>query len=91
MLIVTYDISETPLRTRFSEFLKKFGYRLQYSVFEIENSKRILDLIETQIETDFSKSFSQSDSIIIFNLSQQCKITRFGYAKNDESDLIMIS
>ena len=91
MLIVAYDISETPLRTRFAEFLKKFGYRLQYSVFQIQNSKRILDLIQTQIETDFSQSFTQSDSIIIFNLSEQCKIKRFGYAANDDSDLIMIT
>ena len=42
MLIISYDISNDKLRTKFSKFLCKFGYRLQYSVFEIKNSKRIL-------------------------------------------------
>lgn len=90
MLIIAYDISNTKLRTRFCKFLKKFGYRLQYSVFEVKNSPRILRNIEVEIKSNFEKKFSQSDSIIIFNLSKQCKITRYGYAKNDDSDLIFI-
>ncbi len=73
MLIVSYDISDDKLRTRFSKFLKKFGYRLQYSVFEIRNSKRILANIKKEIEQDFEKSFGETDSIIIFDLSEQCK------------------
>jgi CRISPR-associated protein Cas2 len=90
MLIVSYDISDDKLRTRFSKFLSKFGYRLQYSIFEIKNSQRILNLITTEIQTEYEKQFSQSDSVIIFDLSKQCKITRYGYAKNDDEDLIII-
>ncbi len=90
MLIVTYDISDNKLRTRFCNFLCKFGHRLQYSVFEIKNSKRILENIKVEIEGHFSKKFCQTDSVIIFNMSQQCHITRYGYAKNDESDLIFV-
>lgn len=90
LLIITYDISNDKLRTRFSKFLSKFGYRLQYSVFQIRNSNRLLKNIIAEIKGDFEKKFGQEDSIIIFNLSQQCKITRFGYAKNDDEDLIII-
>lgn len=90
MLIIAYDISDDKLRTRFSKFLSKFGYRLQYSMFEIRNSKRILRMISSEISSNFERDFGQSDSIIIFNLSKQCEITRFGYAKNDEEDLIII-
>lgn len=90
MIIVSYDISNDKLRTRFSKFLLKYGFRLQYSIFQIRNSKRILSLVSSEIKNKFEKRFSQTDSVIIFNLSEQCKITRYGYAKNDEEDLIII-
>lgn len=90
MIIVSYDISNDKLRTRFSKFLLKYGFRLQYSIFQIRNSKRILALVASEIKNKFEKRFGQTDSVIIFNLSEQCKITRYGYAKNDEEDLIII-
>ncbi len=90
MLMVSYDISDNKLRTRFSKFLSKFGHRLQYSIFEIKNSKRILENIQVEIKSDFEKEFCQTDSIMIFQMSKQCKITKYGYAKNDDEDLIMI-
>ncbi|MBE7411050.1 MAG: CRISPR-associated endonuclease Cas2 [Leptospiraceae bacterium] len=84
MLLISYDISDTKLRTKFSKYLQKYGERLQYSVFEIKNSERILENIETQIKHYFEKKFSQDDSIMIFKMSTHCKITRYGYAKNQE-------
>ena len=39
MLIISYDISETKVRTKFSKFLQKFGRRIQLSVFEIKIAK----------------------------------------------------
>lgn len=90
MMIVTYDIQDDKLRTKFSRFIKKFGYRLQYSVYEIKNSQRILGIIQAEIEATFGKKFRQSDSVMIFDLSKQCKIHRFGYAKNDDTDLLII-
>lgn len=90
MLVISYDIADDKLRTKFSKFLCKFGGRIQYSVFEIRNSERALDNIMTHITANFEKKFSQCDSVIIFNLSKQCKITKYGYAKNDNSDLLII-
>lgn len=90
MLLVSYDISDNKLRTKFSKYLKKYGERVQYSIFEIRNSERVLENIQSQIKYYFEKRFSQDDSIMIFQMSKTCKITRYGYAKNQESDLLII-
>ncbi|MFV0439951.1 MAG: CRISPR-associated endonuclease Cas2 [Lachnospirales bacterium] len=90
MIIISYDISNDKLRTRFNKYIKKYGFRMQYSVYQIDNSERVLNNIVVDITNKFEKQFSQEDSVIIFNMSKNCKITRFGYAKNEESDLIII-
>jgi CRISPR-associated protein Cas2 len=43
-----------------------------------------------QVVCHFAKKFGQEDSVIIFELSQNCRITRMGYAKNTETDLLII-
>lgn len=90
MVIISYDIHDDKLRNKFSKYLKKFGYRLQYSVFKIENSPRILDNITVEIKNKFSKRFSDCDSIIIFNLSNNCKLTCFGYTQHEKQDFIIV-
>ena len=91
MIIVSYDIAEDKLRTGFAKFLGKFGHRLQYSVFEIDVSERLLDVIEAEIKNKYEKKFSQADSIIIFRMSNTCRITRYGYASNDNDDIIIVT
>lgn len=90
MIVISYDISNDKKRNSFSKYLSKFGHRIQYSVFEINNSERILNNIMTDIENKFMKIFSQEDSVYIFNMSPNCKITRYGYAKNEEESLKII-
>lgn len=90
MIIVSYDISDDKLRTRFSKFLSRFGHRMQFSVYEINNSKKMLGKIKTEIANEFEKSFSQSDSVLIFILSNTCEIIKYGYAKNEENDIVLI-
>ena len=90
MIIVSYDISDDKLRNKFVKFLKKFGHRLQYSVFEIDVSERLLDVIEAEINNKSKKQFTQADSIIVFRMSNTCKITRYGYAENDNEDCIIV-
>ncbi len=89
MLLVSYDIANDKLRTRFARYLSKFGYRLQYSVFEIRNSERLLDNIIIEIETVYGKEFKDTDSVIILNLNQQCKKYCFGYAAKDKPLMII--
>ncbi len=91
MVVVSYDISNDKLRTKFAKYLSRFGHRLQYSVFEIDNSEKIVNNIVNDLKNKYEKSFSQEDSVIIFKLSSSCEVLRFGYAKNDEKDFIIIS
>lgn len=89
MIILAYDISDNDLRTDFSKFILQYGRRLQYSVYEINNSKRILEIIIVEIKDKFEKRFTQQDSVLIFRILDSSDVLRFGYAKNEESDLVM--
>lgn len=88
MMILTYDIENDKLRSQFSKFIKVYGRRLQFSVYEIENSERYIKIITSQIKHKFEKEFGQSDSVMIFSIRNN-DILRFGYAKNEETDLII--
>ncbi len=91
MLLVSYDIANDKVRTKFSKYLSKFGFRLQYSVFEIGNSETVLKNIQAEIENVYMKGFTEEDSVIIFDLSATCKKTCYGYAKNEEKDVFVIT
>ena len=91
MIIISYDISNDKLRAKFTKFIQKYGYRLQFSVYEITNSKRMLKNIMCEITNNFEKKFSQNDSIIIIETSETCKITKWGDAKIDNSDIIVVT
>ena len=92
MLLVTYDISNDKLRTKFSKFLSKHGYRLQYSIFQIKNSEKILANIRAEIEGKFAKKFTGEDSVLIIPISEvnESKIEKYGYAKNMDEDIIFV-
>lgn len=90
MIIATYDISSTKTRTRFSKFLSKFGRKLQYSVYEIKNSQRILQNILTEIESVYKKKFQKSDSVLIFQICEgdKKKIVRYGFPVQEEKEVV---
>ncbi len=90
MILVSYDIADNKLRTKFSKYLSKFGYRLQFSVYKIKNSSRILENIASDITNVFEKEFCETDSVYIFQMSANCKITTFGYAKNEDTDCFVV-
>lgn len=90
MIIICYDFGNDKVRNKFSKFLKKFGRRVQYSVFEIRNSQRILQNILDEIELKYKKYFRGSDSVLIFRICEGCKkkIVRYGYASNEEEEIL---
>ncbi|PJC37114.1 CRISPR-associated endonuclease Cas2 [Candidatus Peregrinibacteria bacterium CG_4_9_14_0_2_um_filter_53_11] len=92
MFIVSYDISDDKLRTKFSKFLKKFGNRMQYSVFRISNSPRVLENIKKEIQYRFEKRFTGSDSIVVFQTCKGCTANtlKFGYAKTEDDDIVFL-
>lgn len=89
VIIIAYDISDNKVRTQFSKFLEKYGVRVQFSVFEVRNSKRLLDIVLNGIESKFKKRFESGDSIYIFRANHEETI-RYGSAQLVDSNLIFI-
>lgn len=91
MLILAYDFSNNGTRARFAKFIHKFGRKVQYSVYEIRNSPRILQNIKTEVELAYKKQFEGGDSVLIFQLCEgdKKKIVRYGYAENDEKEVVI--
>lgn len=91
MLIICYDFSDNKVRSNFSKFLKKFGRKIQYSVYEIKNSQRVLRNILNEVELKYKKMFKGSDSVLIFEICEGCrkKIIRYGYAKYEEEEIVI--
>ena len=90
MILISYDIQDDKLRTKFSKYIKRFGHRIQYSVYEINNCNRILDNIISDVTNRFLGKFSEADSVLILKLSNTCEVIRMGYAKHEETDVIMV-
>lgn len=90
MIIISYDISEDLLRGRFARMLQKNGcIRVQYSVYEINNTKRIIDNLILKIESVYSPKFSGADSVLIFNVDNK-KVIKYGNAIHRDKDLLIL-
>lgn len=89
VIIVTYDISNDKTRTKFSKFLEQYGVRVQFSVFEIQNSSRVLNIVRTAIKSNFKELFDPGDSVFIFTTNHS-KTERYGSAGLLDKDLIIL-
>ena len=54
-------------------------------------SKSAYEKVRNDLKNKYEKSFGQEDCVIIFKLSSSCEVLRFGYAKNDEKDFLIIT
>ena len=87
MIIVSYDITDDKMRTNFSKMLKKNGsIRLQFSVYEISNTKRIVDNLIAKIEA-YTKHFTADDSVILFDVDTD-KLTKYGNAIHRDKPIV---
>ena len=93
MLLLSYDITKNKTRSKFATFIKKYGKRVQYSVWQIENSPRLLRIIETEIKGKFAKLFENTDSVYIYRICEGCenKATKYGYAKHEDENLVIFA
>lgn len=88
MLIISYDIKDDKLRTKFSKMLTKNGaIRLQYSVYEVNNTDRVLNNLKVMIEDSFAKYFGGADSVIIFDVNG-VKLQKYGNAIHRDVDIV---
>lgn len=92
MLIVTYDFASDKTRTKFAKLLSKYGVRIQYSVFRIKNSPRVIQNIIKEIDLKYKKLFSFSDSIFIFKFCKSCdkKVLKYGHAGNEDIEILFM-
>lgn len=87
-LLISYDIRNNKLRTQFAKMLMRNGaIRLQYSVYEANNTERILNNLKIMIEEEFSKKFSGEDSVIIFEVDK-VKLHKYGNAIHRDKDVV---
>ncbi len=90
MMIISYDIADDKLRSRFAKMLTKNGaVRLQFSVYEVNNTSRVINNIIVKIEDVFSKHFSGADSVVIFDIGN-VKVRKFGNAVHRDQDVIFL-
>lgn len=88
MLVISYDISNDKIRTRFAKMLTKNGaVRLQFSVYEVNNTDRVLNNLILKIENEYSKHFTGADSVIIFDVSA-VKLKKYGNAIHRDKDIV---
>lgn len=87
MIIVSYDIKDDKVRTKFAKLLEKNGaIRLQYSVYEFNNTKRLSDTLLLKIE-QFAKTFTGADSVIIME-GNVIKLRKYGNAIHRDQDVV---
>jgi CRISPR-associated protein Cas2 len=67
--------------------IKQGAIRLQYSVYEVNNSKRVLDNLIVRLENFYSKKFDGGDSVFIFETDEK-KALKYGNAIHRDCDMI---
>ena len=92
MLIVTYDIHDDKTRAKLSKLLKRFWRMLQYSVYEIKNSERILNILKSEIEMKLMPKFTGADSVLIIPISkaQREKVIRYWQPAMEEEEILFL-
>lgn len=90
MIIIAYDFTSNKRRNKFSKFLKQYGEKIQYSVYQIKNSQRLLNIIMVEIENNYVKYFENTDSILIFQICNTCigKVKKYGSSSNQDKEVV---
>ena len=90
MLLISYDIADNKLRNHFSKMLTKSGaIRLQYSVYEFNNTTRLINNLKIQIQEKFMPLFSGGDSVMIFNCDNN-NVIKYGNAIHRDKDGVFL-
>jgi CRISPR-associated protein Cas2 len=89
-LFISYDFTNDRTRTKFSKFLTKYGRRIQYSVYEIKNSQRYRDKVITEINTKWRPMFEDTDSIWVWEMTDNDAETKYGYAEGENRDVVFL-
>lgn len=69
-IVVAYDIASDRRRTRLVKYLKDFGERVNYSVFQCEVKPEIYPKMRTSIEEIIDL---KEDSVLFYELCGRCQ------------------
>ncbi len=69
--LVTYDILDDKRRKKLSDILEGYGFRVNYSVFEITLNQTKLNKLKKQI-FDLDLIDKKTDSIRFYHICQNC-------------------
>lgn len=87
MIVVSYDIADDLMRGRFQRMLTKHGaVRLQYSVYEVVNTRRVIENMKVKIES-FAKHFTPDDSVVIFEVDAD-RLIKYGNAIHRDKPVV---
>lgn len=90
MIIISYDIKDDKIRTSFAKMLRSQGaIRLQFSVYEVNNTQRVIENIKLNIVEKFSKLFTGADSVLIFE-APNAKVEKFGNAIHRDKEVVYL-
>lgn len=70
LYLVSYDIPDTPRRTKIAKILDDFGDRVQYSVFECLIDKELLDKMISRLQKVVNVA---EDSVRVYALCGTCE------------------
>ena len=70
LYLISYDIPDTPRRTKIAKLLDDFGDRVQYSVFECLIDRELLDKMMIRLQKVAKEA---EDSIRIYALCRDCE------------------
>lgn len=93
MIILSYDFHSNKTRRKFAKLAEQYGDRIQYSVFMIRNSPRVLRALLIDIEMKFKRKIKSTDSVYVFKLCNGCKekVVRYGSAKHVEEAVVYLN
>lgn len=81
--LITYDIEDDKNRKKLSDLLEKYGYRVNYSVFECEVNKtklnRIIEYIDEKNLID-----KKYDSLRFYHICKNCVPKSFEYSNRTD-------
>lgn len=81
--LISYDVVNDKRRTKLARFLKDYGQRVQYSVFEVFEEEADLKILFTRLQEFID---AEEDSLRMYILCQACRKKICSTGRENERD-----
>ena len=88
-LVVAYDCSDDKRRLRVSKILLDYGYRVQYSVFEVQVDESLFGEMTERLRCVINH---EEDSVRIYRICERClgQVKFYGHAELTNQETVFI-